>query len=241
MVPQGSDTTTGYLPAAGLPDSIALLPAPPAIGTPAAASDLAASQADRAERGTQRWQRAASDADLNFPHAPVAFSCALGMSITTQAAPQLVELMRRSLIDAAAATTAAKNRYQRARPFMVNGEATCTPDEEARLRGSGSYPSGHAAVGWTWALILTELAPDRADAILQRGLDFGESRVICNVHWHSDIAEGQVLAAAVVARLHGDASFRADLAASRAELMRARRDATGPPPGCDAEASLEKQ
>jgi acid phosphatase (class A) len=241
MVPQASAETQGYLPAAGLPDSIALLPAPPENGTPGAGGDLAASRAGLAERGTPRWQRAASDADLSFPHAPEAFTCAVGVPITVAVAPHLVALMRRTLIDAAASTAAAKNRYQRARPFMVNGEPLCTPDEEARLRTSGSYPSGHAAVGWTWALILTELAPDRADAILQRGRAFGESRVICNVHWQSDVAEGQLVGAAVVARLHGDAAFRTDLAASRTELLHARRDATSPTPGCGVEAAFAKQ
>ena len=38
-------------------------------------------------------------------------------------------------------------RYQRARPFVENGAPTCTPEDEADLRGNGSYPSGHTAIG----------------------------------------------------------------------------------------------
>jgi acid phosphatase (class A) len=69
--------------------------------------------------------------------------------------------------------------------------------------------------------VLAELAPSRADAILQRGRDFGDSRVICGYHYPSDIEAGRTIAAGVIARLHADASFRRDLDAARAELARA--------------------
>ena len=50
------------------------------------------------------------------------------------------------------------------------------------------------------------------------GLVFGDSRRVCNVHWLSDVEEGRVIATAVVARLHGEPAFRADMDAARAEL-----------------------
>ena len=93
---------------------------------------------------------------------------------------------------------------------MVNGQPTCTPQEEAKLVKDGSYPSGHNAVGWAWALVLAEVAPERATAILARGRAFGDSRPVCNVHWQSDANAGRVMGAAAVARLHADPVFRAD-------------------------------
>lgn len=84
--------------------------------------------------------------------------------------------------------------------------------------GNGSYPSTHAAVGWAWALILSEIAPDQTDSILARGRAFGQSRVVCNVHWESDVIEGRFIGAAAVARLHSDSTFLADLEAAKAEL-----------------------
>ena len=104
------------------------------------------------------------------------------------------------------------------------------------LREDGSYPSGHTAIGWAWALILTEIAPDRADAILARGRAFGESRNVCNVHWHSDVVEGRFMGAAAVARLHADPAFRADLEAAKAELATVRAKGLKPSRDCDAEA-----
>lgn len=77
-------------------------------------------------------------------------------------------------------------------------------------------------MGWAWALILSELAPDRADAILARGLAYGESRVICGVHYASDVEAGRLVGAAMVARLKADPTFQSDFIEARREIDRAR-------------------
>ncbi len=130
---------------------------------------------------------AVSDADLSFPHAAATFSCALGVPVSQAETPNLNMLLRRTLADAGLATYKAKTHYQRTRPFVRFSAPSCTPADEAFLAKDGSYPSGHSAVGWAWALMLTELAPERADAILARGRAFGQSRAICGVHWQSDV------------------------------------------------------
>jgi acid phosphatase (class A) len=187
-------------------------------------------------RGTPRWYLAIQDAELMFPAAADAFSCALGAPITEKDTPHLYMLLRRTLADAGLSTYTAKNQYERKRPFRVNKEPTCTPEEEAHLKKDGSYPSGHTAIGWAWALILSEIAPDRADVILARGRAFGESRIICNVHWHSDVVEGRFMGAAAVARLHADAAFRAELEAAKAELAAVRAKGLKPTRDCQAVA-----
>lgn len=224
----------GYLEPAALPDSALLLPTPPDAASAAMAHDLEVSATALTLRGTPRWELAASDAVLRFPTAAQTFACALGVPITEQDTPNLYMLLRRSLADAGLSTYTAKNRYQRERPFVGNGQPTCTPDEEPMLAADGSYPSGHSAVGWAWSLILAELAPERTDALLARGRAYSESRVVCNVHWASDVAEGRVMGAATVARLHGDPLFRAQLELAREEI--ARRHAAGALPAGDCAA-----
>ena len=227
----------GYLPRGAAPNSLTLLPPPPEPGSTAQARDDAAAKAAVARAGGPRWMQATQDADLRFPAVAETFSCAVGVRITEADTPHLYTLLRRSLVDVGLSTYPTKIKYQRVRPFTVDGAPTCTPDEEAALRKDGSYPSGHSAVGWGWALILTEAAPDRADAVLARGRAFGQSRVECNVHWLSDTEEGRVMAAGVIARLHDDAAFRDDLAAARTEIDAARAKGLGPTRDCAKEAA----
>jgi len=226
----------GYLQSGEHPNSLALIPPPPATGSAMLALDEEVSRKGLALRGTKRWDLAAKDAELMFPEAADTFSCALGIPITEQGTPHLYMLLRRTLADAGLSTYTAKNKYQRKRPFMKNKEPICTPDEKELLMKDGSYPSGHTAIGWTWALILTEIAPERADAILARGRAFGESRRICNVHWHSDVIEGRFMGSAAVARLHANAAFRAEIEAAKAELAAVRAKGLKPTSDCKAEA-----
>jgi acid phosphatase (class A) len=172
-----------------------------------------------------------------FPQAAGTFSCALNAPITEQDTPHLYVLLRRALSDAALSTYRAKNHYLRTRPFMVNKEPICPTDEGKPYIKNDSYPSGHAAIGWAWALILSEISPEQADAILARGRTFGESRMICNVHWQNDVIEGRFMGAATDARLHADPTFRADLEAAKAELAAVRAKALKPQRDCAAEAA----
>jgi acid phosphatase (class A) len=225
----------GYLQPEALPNSLALLPPPPAAGSAALALDEDVSRKNISLRGTPRWKLATEDANLMFSRAAGTFSCALDVPITEQDTPHLYILLRRTLADAGLSTYKAKNHYQRKRPFMVNKEPTCTPDEEELLIKSGSYPSRHAAIGWAWALILSEIAPDRVDAILARGRAFGESRVICNVHWHSDVVEGRFMGAAAVASLHADPAFQAELKSAKNEFEAIRAGGLKPTRDCQTE------
>ncbi len=227
----------GYLSPKDLPSSVALVPPPPTDGSAAKALDDAISRESLRFRGTARWTQAIEDADLKFPHAADDFSCALGAPVTEAETPHLYLLLRRTLTDAGLATYSAKNKYMRARPFTVDGEPTCTPKDEPALRKDGSYPSGHTSLGWAWALILAEIAPDRQDTILARGRSFGRSRIVCHVHWESDVLEGRFVGAATVARLHTDAGFISDLAAAKDEIAAVRAKGVAPTRDCVAEAA----
>ncbi|MFC6283840.1 MULTISPECIES: acid phosphatase [Polaromonas] len=233
----GSGYLKGYLAPAELPDSLALLPPPPAEGSAALAADAATFRTLTALQGTPRGALAVQDANLRFPKAAETFSCALGLPISEEATPNLNMLLRRTLTDAGIATYKAKDKYQRTRPFVVFKAPSCTPREEAALAKDGSYPSGHSAAGWAWAMVLTEVAPERSDALLQRGRAFSQSRGICGVHWQSDIEAGRLIGAATVARLHANPVFNAQVDAARLEVARARAQGSTPGRDCAAEAA----
>lgn len=236
-----SSLAAGYLAKEDLPDSLALLPPPPASGSTALAHDEEVHKSAATLRDTPRYRLAALDAELNFPRAADAFACTLGVPIDADHTPRLYRLLQRTLTDAGRSTAGAKNQYIRTRPFVVHDEPTCAPQDEARLRTNGSYPSGHTAIGWTWALVLAEVDPARADAILARGRSFGESRLVCNVHWQSDILEGRFIGSAVVSQLHGVAEFRQDVEAARKELTAVRAKGLPPARDCAMETEALKQ
>ncbi len=226
----------GYLDQALLPNSLAILPPPPTADSAGFELDTEVSRRGIRLRDTLRGVLAIEDANLMFPQAADTFSCALGVPISEKDTPHLFLLLRRALADAGFSTYYAKSHYQRQRPFVVNDEPICTPANIEYLLSNGSYPSGHTAIGWAWALILSEIAPDRADAILFRGRTYGESRIVCNVHWYSDVVAGRIMGAATVARLHADPGFRKDLQKAKSELAALRARGVKPARDCQAEA-----
>jgi hypothetical protein len=118
----------------------------------------------------------------------------------------------------------------------MSEQPVCTPEDQDRLRHSGCYPSGHSAIGWAWALILGEITPERANALIARGRNYRQSRRVCNVHWQSDVLAGRVMGAATVARLHAEPAFRTDLEGARKEIAAARAQGLAPANGCAAQA-----
>jgi acid phosphatase (class A) len=228
-----STRPAGYLAADEYPDSTQLLPPPPAPGSAALAADQELNRQSFALRGTARWELAAQDA---IPNPGSAFSCALDIGISDTSTPQLYSLLLRSGVDAVTAVSPTKRRYQRKRPFLVNEQPICVPGSEKSTARDGSYPSGHTAAGWVWALILAEIAPERADELLARGWEYGQSRAICNVHWQSDVTNGRVVGAMLLARLHANAAFRADIEHAREEVVKLRARDLPVNHDCSAEA-----
>jgi acid phosphatase (class A) len=210
-----TDYVIGYLELSELPNSQSFLPPPPAAGSALFAGDEEIYKSTRKLRDTPRWLMAARDADLTFPNAAQNFACAAGIEISAEATPHLNMLLRRVRGDSSRANDAVKNVYKRQRPYISYGDTSCTPHEKHK---DDSYPSGHTSIGWAMALVLAEVMPERADAIFARGLAFGESRVICGVHWQSDINAGRVVGAATVSRLHTNAVFLAQLKLARKEV-----------------------
>ncbi|MDO9608739.1 MAG: phosphatase PAP2 family protein [Brevundimonas sp.] len=216
------DHPHGYLAKDEAPNAAAFLPPPPAEGSLRAQDDIAAYRATRALEHSPRWAQARADNEIETPEAPRIFDEALGIRFTPEQMPTLTHLLGRMLGDLETIQTPAKRGFTRPRPFVAEPAATCIAPEPW-LAASGSYPSGHAALGWAWALVLTEMAPDRADALLARGLAYGESRAICGVHYPSDVEAGRIVGAALVARLKADPAFQADFAVAARELTKARQ------------------
>ncbi len=196
-------------------DGAALVGPSPALGSARDAADRLAMHPSVSE---ERLAQARADQ----PWSPwVALGPVLGPDFTEARLPRTARVFADVLTGLGPAIGAAKAAYARRRPFLDMANVTQCDAPDAALAASGAYPSGHGAGGWAWALVMAELLPARADAFLQRGRDYGDSRVVCGFHYPSDIESSRVLAAGVIARLHANADFRRDLDAARRELARA--------------------
>lgn len=221
---QSTRRATGYFHGS-VPDFLLLLPSYPALGTDQDKVDVATFRRMQVSDQSARWKLAEADDQMSYAR----FSEALGVDLNATKLPIVVHLLKRMERDVLDTAFDAKPYFDRPRPFQrfavkhLCGDDT-PPKPEPHPEGglsASSYPSGHSAFGWGLALILAEVAPDRAQTILNRGHEYGESRVVCAVHYPSDVAAGEIVATAVVERLHTVPEFKRDLACAQQEYRAA--------------------
>ncbi len=224
---------TGYLGGALLPHALDLTLAPPRPGSAEARADLEVFAKSRRLEGGPRWRLA--QRDVTDPPLTT-FACALGVQLKSGEAPAVERLLERLGADRGPLVDAGKFHYRAKRPYQRAKGDICEAKTE-HLAGNPDFPSGHAAAGWSTALVLAELLPERAPEILIRGRAFMESRVACGSHSLSAVEAASMLAAALVAAEHGSVEFRGDADAARRELQAARDGGAKPDPAqCRAEA-----
>lgn len=126
------------------------------------------------------------------------------MKIGKKDTPALYELMLVYIRAQHEAAGLPKSMTGAKRPYVYDKteNETCAPWDKDSHRHNGSYPTGHFTMGLGMAWILAEITPEAQAAILKRGYEMGQSRVICGFHWQSDVKAGRMPGAAVVAQLH---------------------------------------
>jgi acid phosphatase (class A) len=218
---------SGYLTPAQRPDHRRFLPPPPADDSVLGGADMDLYRATRSLEGQPRWQLAARDADIAQGDLLRDFACSVGIDLGTAEAPATRKVLTRASADLFPLVGASKDFYKRPRPYLVENRPLCIVPTEDLTRG-GSYPSGHSAAGWLYALLLAETVPEHASAILARGRAYGESRVVCGVHYLSDIEGGRTLATALAAVLAASDEFAGDILAARREVAALRDPSLAP-------------
>ena len=121
-----------------VPNSLQLLPGPPDPASVAFLYDQARYNWGKMQRNTPRGEQAFQDARIGGQHLPDAFSEAFGININPQDTPEIYKLIVGMREDAGdLATRAAKDYYNRQRPFSFYGEMTCTPEQQEELSTNG--------------------------------------------------------------------------------------------------------
>ena len=207
-----------------MPNAVRFLPPPPDTATTAFQYDRAQYRWGKEQRKDPvRLAIAVSDAVWSIDNICKIYSGVLGIDISRENTPAIYRMLTLGLLTTDQAGKLPKNHYMRTRPYVFFNEPTIYPSDEKWLRTNGSYPSGHTILGWSAALLLTEVAPDKADTILARGYMYGQSRVIAGYHWQSDVDAARLVASAAVARLHADKRFTKLIKKARKEYNKKRK------------------
>ncbi|ARJ41295.1 phosphoesterase PA-phosphatase [Pantoea alhagi] len=125
-------------------------------------------------------------------------------------------------------TSAAKDYFHYPRPFLQSGnQIHLVPDDvvirdgKAYSATGGAFPSGHTNTGYTDALLLAEMVPERFVPLIDRGARYGYSRVILGVHYPLDVMGSRMIAERNVAHFMNDPAWRKLFAEAKTELRSA--------------------
>lgn len=173
---------------------------PPRPGSPEASNDRAIllwlQNARTPEMEANSW--------LTLERDPIFFSRALGIDMV-KLTPNLSAGLRSFLGTVDLVMGGIKKANNRQRPYQQFAEIRpCLPRED-----SASFPSGHSTWYRAASELLADLLPERRQRLLAVGFHAGASRVMCGVHFPSDVEAGQRLGAAAAAQVMASPQWRA--------------------------------
>ena len=140
-----------------------------------------------------------------------------------------------ALIKASEVSTGeAKKHFNNPRPFLVQGNTihlvpddVVVKDNQPYTADGGSFPSGHTNTGYTDALLLAAMIPERYDALVARGARYGYSRIVLGVHYPLDVIGSRMVAERNVAHYLNDPHYRVLFNEARDQLRAALAKACG--------------
>ena len=207
-----------------MPNMLKWLPAPPAEGSAAFAYDQAQYQWGKEQRKDKaRAEMAIAHASIDPAKICEHFSEAMGITISKENTPAIYRVFVNGMETANDISIIPKKHYNRQRPFVRYGEPTIVPKAEKALSKNGSYPSGHTIIGFSGALLLSEINPDAANELIKIGYECGQSRIISGFHWQSDVTAARLAAAVAVAKLHTSKQFEKDMRRAKREFKKKTR------------------
>lgn len=196
-------------------DASKLLPPPPMAGSDAAKAEIAELHAIAASSSAELMEKARFD---DGDEKPDMFNAALGFDVT--ALPLTAKLLNEVAKQEEVESKAAKSYFHRDRPWIVDPSIkTCVTVKPGPA--ATSYPSGHTSLGFAMGVVLASVVPEKSQIVLARASEFGEHRLVCGMHFRSDIVAGQEFGTVLALTLMQKPQFKAQMEAARAELRAA--------------------
>ena len=192
-------------------DFVALTPSPPAPGSELDQRDMTeVLLVQRTRTFAEIKQAQADDKEEDiFIFAPV-----LGPKFNAAGLPLTAAFSLHLRAASAIINPPLKLRFGRLRPFLASTEVHPVCEKTA----TNSFPSGHAMVGTLEALALTQIVPERSAEVLRRLDQYTHNRVVCGVHYPSDVAASRVISSSLFGLIAASPAFQRELAAAKAEV-----------------------
>jgi acid phosphatase (class A) len=190
------------------------LPPPPPAGSAVEKRELKELHAIAARSSKALKAIATHDAK---DESPDIFNDAIGFDATAK--PQTAKLLQMVMEEEDGDSKIAKAYFHRLRPSAVDPSVrACEPVKPGKAKAANSYPSGHSSLAFSMGVVLASLIPGKSQAILARANEYAEHRLVCGVHYRSDIVAGQQFGTVLALKLMQNPVFRAQMELARAEL-----------------------
>lgn len=117
-----------------------------------------------------------------------------------------------------------KNFYQRPRPFLASKQVHPIPSlrdgeyDKDKHAYTFSYPSGHSTFGAIYAIILSQMVPEKREALFKRGWEYGQHRIVAGMHYPYDVDVGRIDGTVIAYALMKNPDFQKDFAEAKTEL-----------------------
>jgi acid phosphatase (class A) len=191
-----------------------LLPPPPAAGSAMARQELQAVLAAQAARTPADEDAARADTE----HSVFRFADVFGDSFNAATLPRSAAFFARVAKFDKAEVKVVKDYWHHPRPPVVSPQVRPLAQEKP---DDWSYPSGHATLGYSEAVLLANMVPEKRAEIFARADLYAQHRVVMGVHFPSDVEAGRLAGTVISAQLLHQAEWQADYQAARAELRAA--------------------
>lgn len=213
---EAKDDGTSYL-GTTVVDVSRIIPPPPAAGSAQALAEIAELKQIVAARTAAELAEAVHD---DTDESGDTFADAIGPAFDLEKLPATKKMLQDITATEDTLSKGAKKFFHRPRPWIVIPDwKTCSPHKDGPALNS--YPSGHATLTYAMGVVLSSLMPDKSQAILASSARFAESRMVCGVHFRSDLAAGQALGTVLGLDILNSPAFQADYTAAADELLKA--------------------
>jgi acid phosphatase (class A) len=192
-------------------DLALILPQPPAqdaATTKTELVDLHRIEDARTEQQVARAQADDKEQDIFI------FRDVLGQNFTADNFPLIAALSAHIHNDESVTSKPLKTSFSRPRPFQA--DATLHP-VCALTKEPNSYPSGHTLSGYLLALTLVQIVPEKHEQIMERADNYAHNRLVCGVHYASDLEASRRIAYAMFGNMLANPRFQQELAAAKTE------------------------